>query len=184
MSFIALFFILVILLSFISVIMLLLFILFLYTSTFSITHTLIRSLLMTLDSHVQGVGHLLILFRHSCDRRLVRCRSFPLIDSGIRVSYVFLLFHDSRYIYIRFSLYFSSLFIWYHAWILVCNIAVIVDLLWFRFIPCSGNFRLSLYMGDSFLAYIHRRLSSWLRFHIFWEAGRERVFLESEPGST
>ena len=34
------------------------------------SHTLIRSLLMTLDSHVQGIRHLLILFRCSCDRTL------------------------------------------------------------------------------------------------------------------
>ena len=35
-----------------------------------------------------------------------------------------------------------------------------------------------------FLAYIRRRPSSRLRFCVFWEAGRDRVFLVSEPGST
>ena len=49
-------------------IMLLLLTLLFCTSTFSFTYTLIRSLLTTLDSHVQGIGHLLILFRYSCDR--------------------------------------------------------------------------------------------------------------------
>ena len=37
---------------------------------FSLTHTLIRSLLTTLDSHVQDFGHLLTLLRCSCDRTL------------------------------------------------------------------------------------------------------------------
>ena len=32
-----------------------------------------------------------------------------------------------------------------------------------------------------FLAHIRRRLSSRLRFCVFWEAGRDRVFLVSEP---
>ena len=65
---------------------------------------------------------------------------------------------------------------------LICDIAVIVDLFWFRFIACSGYFRLSVYTWGIFLAYIRRRLSSRLRFHVFWEAGRDRVFLVSEPG--
>ena len=52
-SFITLFLILIILLSFISVIMLLLLTLLLCTNTFPFTHTLIRSLLTVLDSHVQ-----------------------------------------------------------------------------------------------------------------------------------
>ena len=69
-SFITLFLILIILLSFISVIMLLLLTLLLSTSTFPFTHTLIRSLLTTLNSHVQDFGHLLISFRCSCDRTL------------------------------------------------------------------------------------------------------------------
>jgi len=65
-SFIALFLTLIILLSFILVIMSLLLILLLCMSTFPLhTHTLIRSLLTTLDSHVQNFGHLLILFRCS-----------------------------------------------------------------------------------------------------------------------
>ena len=33
-----------------------------------------------------------------------------------------------------------------------------------------------------FLAYIRRRPSSRLRFCVFWKAGRDRVFLISEPG--
>jgi len=57
---------------------------------------------------------------------------------------------------------------------LICDIDVIVDLLWFRFITCSSYFRLSVYTWDIFLAYICRRLSSRLRFHVFWEAGRDK----------
>ena len=33
-----------------------------------------------------------------------------------------------------------------------------------------------------FLAYIRRRPSSRLRFHVFWEAGCDMIFLISEPG--
>ena len=50
------------------------------------------------------------------------------------------------------------------------------------FIACSGYFRLCMYTWDIFLAYIYRRLSSRLRFHVFWEARRYRVFVVSEPG--
>jgi len=57
-------------------------------------------------------------------------------------------------------------------------------LLWFRFIACSGYFRLSAYTWGIFLAYMRRRLVSRLRSSVFWEAGRDRVFLVSEPGST
>ena len=39
-----------------------------------------------------------------------------------------------------------------------------------------------MYTLGIFLAYIRRRLSSRLCFHVFWETGRDRVFLVSEPG--
>ena len=61
---------------------------------------------------------------------------------------------------------------------LICDIAVIVDLLWFIFVACSGSFRLSVDTWDIFLAYIRRRLSSLLRFHVFWEAGCDTVYEE------
>ena len=41
-----------------------------HARAFLFIHTLIRSLLTTLDSYVQGIGHRLILFRCSCDRTL------------------------------------------------------------------------------------------------------------------
>ena len=94
-SFITLFLILIILLSFISVIMLLLITLLLCTNTFPFTHTLIRSLLTILDSHVQDFGHLLILFRCSYDRTLRKELKFLSFGSGILITIVFLLFPDS-----------------------------------------------------------------------------------------
>jgi len=42
------------------------------------------------------------------------------------------------------------------------------------YIACSGYFRLSVYMWGFLLTYICRRLSSWLRFHVFWEAGHDK----------
>ena len=39
-----------------------------------------------------------------------------------------------------------------------------------------------MYTWGIFLAYIRLWLSSQLRFHVFWEAGGDRVFLVSEPG--
>ena len=41
------------------------------------------------------------------------------------------------------------------------------------YIACSGYFRLSMHTWGILLAYIRRRLSSRLRFHVFWEAGRD-----------
>ena len=37
-------------------------------------------------------------------------------------------------------------------------------------------------MWGIFLAYVRRRLSSRFRFHVFWEAEHDRVFLILEPG--
>ena len=66
-------------------------------------------------------------------------------------------------------------FFLYHGWMLICDFAVIVDLLWFRFITCSGYIRFSVYTWGIFLAYMRCRLSSRLHFHIFWEAGRDKT---------
>jgi len=56
---------------------------------------------------------------------IVRSLSLSLSDSGILIFLIFLLFHYSRYI--RSSCYSISSFIWYHAWMLICIIAVVVD---------------------------------------------------------
>ena len=112
------------------------YIVFLCTSTFLFTHTLIRSLLMTLDSHVQGIGHFFILFKWSCDRTLRKKLEFLSFDSSILASCYSYFCTLLDFMYIRFSLY-SSSFMWYHVWMLICDIAVIVDSLCFRFIACS-----------------------------------------------
>ena len=95
---------------------------------------------------------------------------------------LFMLFPDS--IYITSSYHFFPLFICYYC---VRYLYVILQWYWFiivDFIPCSGYFRLSVCAWGIFLAYIRRRPSSRLRFRVFWEAGRDRIFLVSEPGST
>jgi len=43
------------------------------------------------------------------------------------------------------------------------------------FIACSGYLRLSAYTWGIFLAYMCRRLSSRLRFSVFWEVERDKV---------
>jgi len=107
-----------------------------------------------------------IWFRYSYPSYLPVISWFSIYQ--IQLLFPFLHFLD--FMYIKFSFY-SSFFIWYHAWMLICDIAVIVDLLWFRFITCSGYFRLSVYTWGIFLAYIRRRLLSRLCFHVFWKSG-------------
>jgi len=173
--FIILSLILIILLSFISVYhVVIAYIIFMREHLFpSHTHILIRSLLTTLNSHVQDFGHL-ILFRCSCDLSFTRSWSFSLFDSGILTSF-YSCFFTFLYSCISDLVFIPALFIWYHVWMLICDIAVIDDLLWFRFITCSGYIRLSVYTWGIFLAYIHHRLSLRLRFHVFWEAGRDNI---------
>jgi len=68
---------------------------------------------------------------------------------------------------------FHFLFDYHHVRMFICDIAVIL-IYYSNYIACSGYFRLSVYAWVFFLAYIRRRFSSRLRFHIFWEAGRDR----------
>ena len=56
-------------------------------------------------------------------------------------------FPDS--LYITISRYSFSVFIWYHVWISICSIAVILIYRAGLFIPCSGYFRLNVYVGYS-----------------------------------
>ena len=69
------------------------------------THTLIRSLLTTLNSHVQGFGHLPILFRCSCDRTLREELEFLPFDYRYSC-------HYSWFLYITLSFYSIPYFIW------------------------------------------------------------------------
>ena len=88
------------------------------------THTLIRLLLTTLDSHFQNFGYLLILFRCSCDRTLLE--ELELFSFLILVSLplFMLLFFDSC---ISHFASFHSLIHLRSCAIIICIIAVIVD---------------------------------------------------------
>ena len=85
-------------------------------------------------------------------------------------------------LYIAISHHFFSVFICYHVWMLICDIAVIMIHFSRFFIACSDYFRLSVYTWGILLAYIRRWLSLRLYFPIIWEAGCDGVFLVSEPG--
>jgi len=110
----------------------------------------------------------------------MRCPEFSLRD--YRCSY-FLLFMSSPLIpYIRLHACSISLFIWYHVWTFICTVVAVILIHYSDYIACSGYSTLSVYTLDILLAYIRRRLSSRLRFRVFWEAERDRIFLVSEPG--
>jgi len=146
------------------------------TFPFILTHLLGR-FLTNLNLHIQ-IGCLISL----SGVELVR---FTRIGASFYSILVFLLLFYSCYSWFflyRTQLPFHFLFIWYHVWTSICSIAVI----WFiviDFIACSDYFRFSVYTWGILLTYIRRRLSPWLCFHIFWEAGRDRVILVSKPGS-
>ena len=125
-SFIVLFLILIILLSFISIYhVVIAYIVIMHEHLFFYTHTLIRSLLTTLDSYVQ-------ILDVSCYWSGVRwdsicCEELESLSFWFWYSYLSCLPVISWFsIYIRFSLYSNSLFIWCHAWIFICHIAVIL----------------------------------------------------------
>ena len=108
-----------------------------------LTHTLIRSLqtirtFRILDAfwYCSGV-HVIV--------RFARSWSFLSFWFWILASFYscFCTFLD---LCISDSVFIPVLFIWYHAWMFICDIAVIVDILWLRFIACSGYFRLTTYL--------------------------------------
>ena len=66
---------------------------------------------------------------------------------------------------------------------IICIIAVML-ILHSDYIASSCYFRLSVYAWGIFLQYICRWLSSRVCFPVFWKAGRGRVFLVLDPGST
>ena len=102
----------------------------LYARALSFSYTLIRSLLTILNLHVH-IMDMLYFSDQVFDKpeHVERSLEFLLFDSGILASFLFFFLYFSWFLYIRFGLYFSSLFIWYHAWMLLCDITVIVDLL-------------------------------------------------------
>ena len=99
-SFITLFFILVILLSFILVIMLLLLILFLCTSTFSFTHTLTRSLSDDSEFVRPDIGRFVSIIQVFDETVFfAKSWSFSLFDSSILIlSYFPVIFLFSIYV--------------------------------------------------------------------------------------
>ena len=75
-----------------------------------------------------------------------------------------------------------SLFICYHMRTFICTVVVIL-IHHNNYIAYSGYLTLNAYTWGIFLPDMRRRLSSRIRSSVFWEAGRDRVFLLSEPSS-
>ena len=97
----------------------------LYARTLSFSYILIRSLLTTLNLHIQILDVLCSCSGVRWARTPHKGLEFHFVDSGILASFLILFLYFSWFLYIRFSLYFNSLFIWYHVWILLYDIAVI-----------------------------------------------------------
>jgi len=57
----------------------------------------------------------------------------------------------------------------------ICTVVVIL-IHYSDYIACSDYFRLSAYTWGIFLTYMCRRLSSQLRFSVFWEARRDTIY--------
>ena len=92
---------------------------------FPYTHTLIRSLLTILNctSRYWIFYTLVQVFVELI--RFARSWSFSFLILAFLLL-LFLFLNLSWFTYIRFSLYFSSLFMWYLVWIFMCHIAVIL----------------------------------------------------------
>ena len=85
------------------------------------THSLGR-FLTTLNLHVQILDAVFLLSGVRWDGTLrEELELFPIRFQYSHLSYLHII-PDSRYI--SFSCYSSSWFIWYHAWVLICDIAV------------------------------------------------------------
>ena len=108
-SFITLFLILFILLSFISVYhFVIAYFVIMHEHLSLYTHSL--GLLMTLNSHVQDFGQLLISFRYLCDRTLREELEFLSFLFWYSCLFLFLFLYFSWFVYIRFSFYFCFLY--------------------------------------------------------------------------
>ena len=129
--------------------------------------------LTTLDLHVQILDALFLLCRCSYETvRFARSWTLSLFDSGI-LSFLYSCFYfDSCTSHLASILFLISFEIMCSLYMYYCSNCW---LLGFRFITCSGYFRLSVYTWVIFLTYIRRRLSSRLRFRVFWEAGRDNL---------
>ena len=104
--------------------------------------------------------------------RVTRSLEFFLFDYPIWVLFLssWLILIDSLYasVSVAIPLLYSHVIMCDHLYVILqCYHVILIDF----FIPCSGYFHLSVYTWGIFLAYIRRRLSSRLHFHVFWEAG-------------
>jgi len=87
------------------------------------THTLTRSLSDDPGFARLNIGRFVPIVQvYDETVRFVKSWSFSLFYSGTLIFLAFILFPDSCFI--RSSRYSSSWFIWYHAWLLICGIAV------------------------------------------------------------
>ena len=134
---------------------------------FPFSYTLIRSLLTTLDLHVQilDVSYYWsgVRWDWACCEKL----EFLSTYSGI---FVFLFYSSDSVVFLTPTHYYQSLFLFYIHCYLVWTFICVLQWSWFitvSFIACSGYFRLSIYTWGILLAYIRRRLPSRLHFHVF-----------------
>ena len=148
-----------------------------YTFPFYFTHSLGR-FLTTLNLHVQILN---VLF-YWTDDELVRF-AWSLELPSARLS-VFPVFFCSV---VFFSLCIS---LSYHPMSFICSLLSCVDIymcitvimIYYNFfIACSCYFILSMYTWGILLAYLRRQLSSRLRFHVLWQAGRDKISVMNNP---
>ena len=128
------------------------------------THSLGR-FLTTLDLHVQILDACFFCAGVRWDYTLCEELEALPFDSGILAFSLFLLlFFDSCISPLASILFLTSFQIMCSLYMYYCSDPW---LLWFRFIACSGNFRLSAYTWGIFLAYMRRRLVLRLRSSVF-----------------
>ena len=118
--------------------------------------------------NLQICGYLLLIRYLERITYILRNLKFSLFD--YRYSCLTFIYVESLFsIYITFAYHFIPLFICYHEWMFIFTVAVL-SYYHSNYIVCSVYFRLSVYTWRVFLAYIRRRLSPRLRFHVFWKA--------------
>jgi len=140
-------------------------------------YTLIGSFLTTLNLHIQILDVFFYWLGVRWDRTCCEELEFLPTYFGILVFF----FYYSYFVYSLIPyIYDSSLFPFLHSYVIMYGHLYVV-LRWYLFIidfqiACSGYFRLSVYVWGILLAYIHRQLLSWLHFHVFLEAGRDKMY--------
>ena len=131
----------------------------------------------SLNLHFQAYGYYILLIRYLGRAHALRragvlfawSSNLGISSCLLSFSPIFLWFFIGRTLY---------LFYWFICKIILSCVEY-VTLQWFLMpsllidIACSGHFRFNVYTWGIFLAYIRRRLSSRLRFNVFWE-GRDK----------